>query len=51
MTIQLREFLSDSTDKFLTDLWKLLNSAQNELTGIPTELLEKKKMELLTKRV
>jgi hypothetical protein len=35
----------------MLELWKLLLSAQSNPAGIPTEFLEKKKEEILAKKV
>jgi len=49
MQINLTGFLEKDAPKFMEGLWTLLVSAQSELTGIPTELLHQKKLELKQK--
>ncbi|KAF2723243.1 PWI domain-containing protein [Polychaeton citri CBS 116435] len=50
LQIALSGFLESDAPKFSQDLWKLLLSAQNNAQGIPQEMLEAKKMELIQKR-
>ena len=45
MQIDLQGFLEDKAQKFVTELWTLLISAQKEANGIPKELIEEKKEE------
>ncbi len=51
MQIQLTGFLDKDTPTFCKDLWKLLLSAQMSPQGVPKELLEAKKMELMQEKV
>lgn len=51
MQIQLTGFLDKDTPSFCKDLWKLLLSAQASPQGVPKELLEAKKMELMQEKV
>lgn len=51
MQIQLTGFLDKDTPTFCRDLWKLLLSAQTSPQGVPKELLEAKKMELIQEKV
>jgi hypothetical protein len=51
MQINLTGFLESAAAPFMTSLWTLLVSAQNEIGGIPTEILEKKKAELKAQMV
>ena len=51
MQIQLTGFLDKDTPIFCKDLWKLLLSAQTSPQGVPKELLEAKKMELIQEKV
>lgn len=46
MQINLTGFLESKTKLFITELWKLLLSAQNSVGGIPAEFIEQKKEEL-----
>jgi len=50
MQINLTGFLEKRTPEFMKDLWTMLLSAQEGTGGIPQEILEKKKRELLQKR-
>ncbi|CCC10428.1 unnamed protein product [Sordaria macrospora k-hell] len=50
MQIQLTGFLDKDTPTFCKDLWKLLLSAQTSPQGVPKELLEAKKMELIQEK-
>jgi len=50
LQINLTGFLATDASKFTLDLWKLLISAQNSIGGIPSQLLEKKKEEILKKK-
>ncbi|KAK3498409.1 PWI domain-containing protein [Neurospora crassa] len=50
MQIQLTGFLDKDTPTFCRDLWKLLLSAQTSPQGVPKELLEAKKMELIQEK-
>ncbi|KAG0223989.1 Serine/arginine repetitive matrix protein 1 [Actinomortierella wolfii] len=47
MQINLQGFLGQNAQPFVLELWKLLLSAQNSLGGIPKELLEKAKQDVL----
>ena len=58
--INLTGFLERNTPTFMAELWRLLISAQNNysldaagkpLLGVPQELLEEKKAEIITQRV
>ena len=40
-------FLDDKTYTFMEELWKILISAQNTINGIPEELIEEKKKEII----
>lgn len=51
LQIQLAGFLDKDTATFCKDLWKLLLSAQDSPQGVPKELLEAKKQELLQEKV
>ncbi|KAI7869984.1 serine/arginine repetitive matrix 1-like protein [Spinellus fusiger] len=51
MQINLTGFLEKSTQPFISELWKLLISAQSSLGGIPKSFLEQKKDELRQKKV
>ncbi|KAK3355013.1 hypothetical protein B0H65DRAFT_544293 [Neurospora tetraspora] len=51
MQIQLTGFLDKDTPTFCKDLWKLLLSAQTSPQGVPKELLEAKKMELIQEKL
>jgi hypothetical protein len=51
MQIQLTGFLDKDTPTFCKDLWRLLLSAQTSPQGVPKELLEAKKMELMQEKV
>ncbi|KAK4147913.1 uncharacterized protein C8A04DRAFT_24475 [Dichotomopilus funicola] len=51
MQIQLTGFLDKDTPIFCKDLWKLLLSAQASPQGVPKELLEAKKLELMQEKV
>ena len=50
MQINITGFLEKKTPEFMKDLWTMLLSAQEGTGGIPLEILEKKKRELLQKR-
>ncbi|KAI9591843.1 serine/arginine repetitive matrix 1-like protein [Syncephalis fuscata] len=45
------EFVFDKTPQFVTELWDMLLSAQENVGGIPTQLIEQKKKEIMEKRV
>jgi len=47
--IQITPFLEDKSEKFVTELWKLLLSAQTSVSGIPEELMSKVKEEIKKK--
>jgi serine/arginine repetitive matrix protein 1 len=51
MQINLTGFLEKNTMDFMKELWNLLLSAQKSSTGIPQEFLEKKKQEILARKV
>ena len=51
LQIQLTGFLDKDTPTFCKDLWKLLLSAQTSPQGVPKELLEAKKLELMQEKV
>lgn len=51
MQIQLTGFLEKETAPFCKDLWSLFLSAQSSPQGIPQELLEAKKLELIQEKV
>ncbi|KAI8136798.1 PWI domain-containing protein, partial [Fennellomyces sp. T-0311] len=47
MQINLTGFLEKSTQGFILELWRLLLSAQDSVSGIPKQFLEEKKKEIL----
>jgi len=51
LQIQLTGFLDKDTPPFCKDLWNLLLSAQGSPQGVPKELLEAKKLELMQEKV
>lgn len=51
MQIQLTGFLDKDTAPFCKDLWNLCLSAQSNPQGVPKELLEAKKLELIQEKV
>lgn len=51
LQIQLTGFLDKDTPKFCKELWDLCLSAQKSPNGIPQELLEAKKQELIQEKV
>lgn len=51
MQIQLTGFLDKDTASFCKELWKLCLSAQTNPQGVPKELLEAKKLELIQEKV
>lgn len=51
LQIQLTGFLDKDTAQFCKDLWNLLLSAQSSPQGVPKELLEAKKLELMQEKV
>ncbi|KAI1813270.1 PWI domain-containing protein [Poronia punctata] len=51
MQIQLTGFLDKDTPAFCKELWKLCLSAQSSPQGVPKELLEAKKLELIQEKV
>lgn len=51
MQIQLTGFLEKDTAGFCKELWKLCLSAQSNPQGVPKELLEAKKLELIQEKV
>eukprot|EP00808_Paulinella_micropora_P006832 g75369.t1 len=50
LQIQLTGFMARSAKLFVLELWKLLISASRNPSGIPDEMLQKKKQELLSNR-
>ncbi|OBT95781.1 hypothetical protein VE01_06527 [Pseudogymnoascus verrucosus] len=50
LQIQLTGFLEKDTPAFCKELWKLCLSAQNSPQGVPKELLEAKKLELIQEK-
>jgi serine/arginine repetitive matrix protein 1 len=48
---QLRGFLGKSTQSFCKKLWELLLSAQQDVQGIPPQLIELKRREIEEQRV
>ncbi|TVY43804.1 PWI domain-containing protein [Lachnellula cervina] len=51
MQIQLTGFLDKDTAPFCKELWKLCLSAQSNPQGVPKELLEAKKLELIQEKI
>ncbi|EGX92030.1 PWI domain mRNA processing protein, putative [Cordyceps militaris CM01] len=51
LQIQLTGFLDKDTASFCKELWKLFLSAQDSPQGVPKELLEAKKLELMQEKV
>ena len=51
LQIQLTGFLDKDTAKFCKELWTLCLSAQSNPQGVPKELLEAKKLELIQEKV
>ncbi|KAM5356065.1 hypothetical protein ACJ41O_002711 [Fusarium nematophilum] len=51
LQIQLTGFLDKDTASFCKELWKLLLSAQSSPQGVPKELLEAKKLELMQEKI
>ncbi|KAL8962524.1 MAG: hypothetical protein Q9193_001078 [Seirophora villosa] len=51
LQIQLTGFLDKDTPKFCKELWTLCLSAQSNAQGVPKELLEAKKLELIQEKV
>ncbi|KIN03997.1 hypothetical protein OIDMADRAFT_159035 [Oidiodendron maius Zn] len=51
MQIQLTGFLDKDTAGFCKELWKLCLSGQSNPQGVPKELLEAKKLELIQEKV
>ncbi|KAL2752284.1 hypothetical protein ACRALDRAFT_1032342 [Sodiomyces alcalophilus JCM 7366] len=51
LQIQLTGFLNKETASFCEELWSMLLSAQGSPQGIPKELLEAKKQELIQEKV
>ncbi|TVY23270.1 PWI domain-containing protein [Lachnellula hyalina] len=51
MQIQLTGFLDKDTAPFCKELWKLCLSAQTNPQGVPKELLEAKKLELIQEKI
>jgi serine/arginine repetitive matrix protein 1 len=51
LQIQLTGFLEKDTPSFCKELWNLCLSAQSNTQGVPKELLEAKKLELIQEKV
>lgn len=51
MQIQITGFLDKDTAPFCKELWNLLLSGQSSPQGVPKELLEAKKLELMQGKV
>lgn len=51
LQIQLTGFLEKETAPFCRELWKLMLSAQTSPQGVPKELLEAKKEQLIEEKV
>ena len=52
MQINVTPFLqAKPATKFMQELWEMLASAQENITGIPTNMLEKKKEEIRLRKV
>jgi serine/arginine repetitive matrix protein 1 len=51
MQIQLTGFLEKDTAAFCKEMWNLFLSAQSSPQGVPQELLEAKKLELIQEKV
>ncbi|KAE8441345.1 hypothetical protein EG329_005494 [Mollisiaceae sp. DMI_Dod_QoI] len=51
LQIQLTGFLDKDTASFCKELWKLCLSAQSNPQGVPKELLEAKKLELIQEKI
>jgi len=51
LQIQLGGFLEKDTASFCKELWNLCLSAQANAQGVPQELLEAKKLELIQEKV
>merc|ERR1711939_681094 len=51
LQISLTGFLDKDTPKFCKDLWNLCLSAQSNPQGVPKELLEAKKLELIQEKI
>jgi serine/arginine repetitive matrix protein 1 len=49
--IQLEGFLGKDTAAFCKELWNLMLSAQESTAGVPKELLEAKKLEMMQEQV
>ena len=49
--INLTGFLESSTPVFMSELWEMLTSAQSNIGGIPSSILEAKKAEILAAKV
>lgn len=50
LQIQLTGFLDKDTSKFCKELWSLCLSGQENPQGVPKELLEAKKLELMQEK-
>ena len=51
MQLNLTGFLEANTPEFMLELWKLLLSAQDTPGGIPQQLIDQKKEEILQRKV
>ncbi|XP_004349409.2 hypothetical protein CAOG_02659 [Capsaspora owczarzaki ATCC 30864] len=51
MQLNLTGFLEGNTPDFMLELWKLLLSAQSSPGGVPQQLIEQKKQEILQRKV
>jgi serine/arginine repetitive matrix protein 1 len=49
--INLTGFLESNTAVFMSELWEMLSSAQSNVGGVPTSILEAKKAEILAAKV
>ena len=49
--INLTGFLESKTAVFMSELWEMLASAQSNIGGVPTSILEAKKAEILAAKV
>jgi serine/arginine repetitive matrix protein 1 len=49
--INLTGFLERNTGTFMRELWGMLISAQSNIGGVPSSILEAKKAEILGKKV
>lgn len=51
LQIQLTGFMEKNTGRFMKELWSLLTSAQNNISGIPQQFLDAKAEEAKKKKV